>query len=714
VGNKLPGAMIDVLAPNKGLTLDSQYRIQIFPDPVGGLDVGASGLFVKSGGILSGMIGAGQVLGTHVGFDDDDVPNTSTVVGASVKDALDNIDLAAGGYLKHDGSVPMSGDLAMAGFKVTGMGSGTNPNDAVNLQQLQDAVALGLRWRYPTAYAGVGVANGALKPTFMRATQTLYFSANVVPPQTLVLGGATITFIAGPTVPGDNQCQVGGTAAITAANLVAAINSATDLIDPPNAVQLGNAVYAIREQTGTGQTVHLVWLNDDAPGRTPTDANTRVCTTSSPNIQLVNQDPGSGNFVFNGAYDTVLDGATVQARYENAIYQLNLDVGDWELIFANPGSGYFGHVIGDGGGIQNAGTDDTLYIEGDGVTMQTTSSFFLGPKITIAHRDASGSVLPYHAEESIILNQAYSSVGTGIGDEQKDYNQAADVLLGDLKGSALRNILVNGSFIYDPAGGGPYVASGTTVPCMPGWAMRDNDGSGMNSASVTFAAVVPIVGANNARVNVTALGGGVKVMDFYQPVISPELYSGRKVSARFSVRANSGVQVYIKTSAGDTLGDTHSGGGADEVLTVTTTLASPETTLEIGLRFTAMDNVYVDACTAVIGAGFTDLDFIAREAVDDRHAIASMYQNIPWENVVWVAGNNGGSLSLQYAIPFWRTVVVGDISTALSADPPGDTVVGFGGGGVNENGCTISFTSVIGYAALATLIGTTTIDARPT
>jgi len=250
--------MVDLLAPNEGLSLDSQYRLIVDIDPAGGLDTGVTGLFIKNSGIVSSMIGASQVIGSHVGFVDDDVPNTSAIPGATVKDALDDIDTTFGTFLKHDGSLAMTGDLAMGGFKVTGMGSGTSPSDAVTLQQLQDAVALGIRWRYPTAYAGVGVAGGALKPSYMRASQTLHFTANVTPPKVLVIGGATITFIAGATVPGDNQCRVGGTANITAANLVAAINSATDLIDPPNAIQLGNAVYAIREQTGAGQTVHLV------------------------------------------------------------------------------------------------------------------------------------------------------------------------------------------------------------------------------------------------------------------------------------------------------------------------------------------------------------------------------------------------------------------------------------------------------------------------
>jgi hypothetical protein len=203
-------------------------------------------------------------------------------------------------------------------------------------------------------------------------------------------------------------------------------------------------------------------------------------------------------------------------------------------------------------------------------------------------------------------------------------------------------------------------------------------------------------------------------MEFYQPVISPELYSGRKVSVRMSVRASSNVQLFIKTSAGDTPGTIHSGGGTEEILTATTTLATPETTLEFLLRFTALDTVYVDACTAIVGAGFTDLPFLARDMISDRHAIASMWQRIQWEWMVWAVGLQGGSLSLQPSITPYRTIVAGDITPVLFADPPGDTTITIGPW-VSEDGFTFQFNSAaVGYAVNDLLTGDAIIDIRPT
>jgi hypothetical protein len=235
----------------------------------------------------------------------------------------------------------------------------------------------------------------------------------------------------------------------------------------------------------------------------------------------------------------------------------------------------------------------------------------------------------------------------------------------------------------------------------------------MNTATVSWtgAGPGPIVGSEYAQVDVSALAGAVKVMDFYQPVISPELYSGRKVSVRFAVLANSGVQAYIKTSAGDTLGDIHSGGGGFEILTVTTTLAAVETTLEFGLRYTSVDTTYVDAVTAIVGAGFTDLPFLAKDEIEDRHMIAAMYQAILWRHYVWVAGNPGGNVTLPAAIPLISAAAAVDL-TNLSADPPGDTVATLVD--QNENGITFGLNSVIGYAAGNVVAGFATIDARPT
>ena len=56
--------------------------------------------------------------------------------------AIDTSKLAEGvDFLKRDGSVDITGDLNLAGFKITGAGDGTNPTDLVNLSQLEAAAS---------------------------------------------------------------------------------------------------------------------------------------------------------------------------------------------------------------------------------------------------------------------------------------------------------------------------------------------------------------------------------------------------------------------------------------------------------------------------------------------------------------------------------------------------------------------------------------------
>ena len=672
--SRIKAGQTDLLASSPGLTRDVQGRYRVEIAPTGGLQISGTGVGIKNLGVTSPMLAAGSVLAAHVGFNDTAIPNTSAAPGATIKDALDGLAGVSADYVRHDGTVPMTGNLDLGGFKATGMAAGVAPSDAVTLLQMQNAIVLGTRWLYNTSYAGISSIHGALRNGFIRATQTIRLIANPVAGNVLTINGATITFVNSPPPPAVNQCEIGISAAVTAANLVTAIHAA---IAPTAAhgTPLGTAVRAIRETTGTGQTVHLVWLDDDLPGRIPTDAHAYGCATNNPAaITFVNYDVGGGLAVFYGAYNSLMDGATINARYENAVYNWNNDVPAWTLIYANPGSGFFAKVTGDLGGIQNAGADDTLYVEGDGLTIKTTSSFAPGPKVTIEHRDASALAAPFHSEASVKTLSAYSNVGTGIGNTQAQFNGAVDVLIGDLRDVAWRNVLVNASFLDDPVAGSPYGVSGTTVPCMPGWALQDVGLGGLNIAAATWDAVGPaggpLIGTHCARVNVTQLNEPVdKEIRFYQPIIGPEVFAGRKVSFRIAVHASSNVKAYIESSAGIVVGTMHSGGGGWEVLYITTTLAAPETLLRVGIKMTALDTVYVDVATLVVGGGFTALPFIAREEVDDRQLIASMYHKVELSDMLWGAPV-GGTAYLSHVFPNTMVAVPG-AATAILAQPGG-------------------------------------------
>lgn len=706
------GTQLDAFPTGSGVkrTTTRQYELQVAP--AGSLEIGGAGLDIKAGGVTSSKLAVSCVLGANVGFNDANVPNTSGVVGVSVRDALNTVNAGLGLYLKLDGTTPMTGNLNIANHRLIGLAAGTGPNDAVNLKQMQDAVALNIYWLHTCAYAGIGTANGALRPTFVRASQSVYISANPIPGNVISFDGASIQFTAG--APGPNQCQVGGSPAVTASNLVVAINNATALTGT-HATQLQTAVYAIRELSGSGQTVHVVWKDDDKPGRTPTTANGLLCSTSATGISFLTKDPSTANGAFYGAYDVITGGAMAQARQENAIYQFNEDTANWDMTYANPGTGYFSKLTGDLGGTQLAGTDTNLLVEGDTRAIKTTSWFGGGPRLTIEHKDASAEVLAYHSDTSIVLKTAYPEVGTLLNDKQDDFNGSVDVIVGNLKSSALRNALVNGAFIADPVVGSPYAVAGASIPCMPGWAGR---GNGAGSASVDWDAVGPAggpyIGLYDAKLAVVA---GAGTVDFYQPILDPVMYSGKKIMFRAMVYGSvpAGARAYVKSSAGVILGTALGAAGSWQELTVSTTLANPESLIEVGIRFGVTGTYYVDACTCVMGAAFASIPFIAKEFIDDMRSIAALYQVIPWAAQVWA--NIGIGIPFDLGVSFTTRMCpnpLATVSAAITSDPEGGSAIGILSS--TEDGCVIRVTSAnpAGYPIIGSYLGTVTVDARPT
>lgn len=702
------GTQLDAFPSGSGVkrTLARQYEVQVAP--AGSLEIGGAGLDIKAGGVTSSKLAVGCVLGANVGFNDANVPNTSGIVGVSVRDAFNTVNASFGAYLKLDGTTPMVGNLNMANHRLIGMAAGTGPNDAVNLKQMQDAVALNIYWLHTCAYAGIGTANGALRPTFVRASQSVYISANPIAGNVISFDGASIQFVAG--FPGANQCQIGGSPAVTASNLAVAINNATALTGT-HATQLQTAVYAIRELSGSGQTIHIVWKDDDKPGRTPTTANGLLCSTSATGISFLTKDPSTANGAFYGAYDVITGGAMAQARQENAIYQFNEDTANWDMTYANPGTGYFSKLTGDIGGTQLAGTDTNLLVEGDTRAIKTTSWFGGGPRLLIEHKDASAETLAYHSETSVVLKSAYPEVGTLLNDRQDDFNGAADVIVGNLKSSALRNALVNGAFIADPVGGSPYaLGPGGNIPCMPGWAARDNAGAGA-SISLDGGLPGPYIGLYDAKIVVAP---GVSTVDFYQPILDPVMYSGKKIMFRAMVYGTvpAGARAYVKSSAGVLLGTALGAAGSWQELTVSTTLADPESLIEVGIRFGVSATYYVDACTCVMGAAFASIPFIARDFIDDDRAISAMYQVINNSQTVWTII---GPATAWFTVPFATRTLPGAVVTPVFL-PGGDP---FGGSFIalvsnDENSALVSITRAAGFPAVGNYQFSCTVDARPT
>jgi hypothetical protein len=276
---------------------------------------------------------------------------------------------------------------------------------------------------------------------------------------------------------------------------------------------------------------------------------------------------------------------------------------------------------------------------------------------------------------------------------------------GSGSGGGLQNLLINGTFLYDPDSvnvshecgvgfGGPppggWLPGAPDVqPQMPGWVLRDNGTGGNNANSWIITPPGPpdaIIGPNIGEIDVLVLNPG-ETFDFYQPVhpsyqysSRPELYSGNDVSFRIVVWAtNAGIRAFIRSDAGVVLGTTHTGGGSWQILQVQTTLDSTSI-FEVGIRLTSVDTVYVDAATCVPGAIISDLPFIAKPLLDDLLAISSMLCHIQYEFTIWALPFGGGPTQFLWTTSYPVTLRdypyldIGGVpmpTPALGPPPPG-------------------------------------------
>lgn len=733
MSKKLKGSQVDIFALGGSMDRDSteQYLLRLAVS--GGLEVVTNGLQVKSNGILSSMIAAGAILGPHVGFNSNDIPDASTFGGPKIKDSLNTAYNDITARLRRDGTAPMTGNLNMGGNRITAMADGTGITDAVTLQQMQNYVALGMRWLYPCAYAGVGVVPPAygclLAGGKVRASQSIKMTAVPANNNTITFDGALITF---STTAGPNKCViVGGDIPSTVNNLVNAINSCTSPVTSLG-VALNTVAYAIREETA-GTVVHIVWRGHDG---TPTTANGLPCATTAVGITFANTDPATSGGRFYGAYNSSQDGGTIQGRRDNGVYMYDADAGNWTLIFANPGSNFFTTASGDAGAGQvNAGLNGNLFIAG-GTGINTVSAVSVTPpgaKITINHGDLGVNTSQFHSEESIKLNTPYYQLGTGTSSHQNDFNAAVDAGIGDARDTALRNVLVNGSFIADPsdpsfAGHSFTGGTGTALACMPGWAIRD-DGTGGNLATVTLktsgggGTVTPRIGTYLAEVDVTALSGSVKVVYFYQRIIGGEQYKGQKVTFRASVYApaNTTPRLFVQdsTMASPAVGPAHTTTAGWEDLYVNTTIGSTATWIRVGMATnpaspTQTGTYCIDACSCVFGAQYTNMAFMPRPELEDIQLVHSLYQKIYWSQHVWNAGSPGGEVTLTFGTSMFYTPTAGDITINVTTDPPTDTVAALDAASLSEHGCHFNLSSVINYAANNVVKGNLIVDMRPT
>jgi hypothetical protein len=302
----IDGSMLDdIFGPSAPFSRDANERFL--------LDVDGSTLQIASGTLEVGVIGGtniapGAIDGTKLSILSEDVPHFSPNVAATdVKDALEEVALGYISRLPLAGGA-MSGEIDMGSFKITRVGPAIGDQDALSLEAGRDLVRAGYFYRAPVGYAGVGNPNGALKTTWIRATASLYFTAQPSPGDTIDINGVTLEFQPGS---GPNIIQIGGDVPTTVANAVSEINANTSITS--DLIPLNTNVFAIRG-SGDQTVLHLVVLNEDPPN-TPEDGNDKTLVVTSVAI-----DPRG----FEGGSGTLEDGTIAPDLFTNVNYSYDL------------------------------------------------------------------------------------------------------------------------------------------------------------------------------------------------------------------------------------------------------------------------------------------------------------------------------------------------------------------------------------------------------
>jgi len=260
----------------------------------------------------------------------------------------------------------MGGNIAMGTNKVTGMGTGTNPSDAVTLQQLNDAVISGGTVKEVVLGAAqLSNSQGIL------AAMALFFANQPVSGDTISITDGTTTRTYGAATGGDVQFSIGATVWDTMQNFASAVNgdgsaawgaTATQELDEINTsgvvmiyadASTAAAQYPLRIY-GTFTTQANLQLVEYSDGTTPNydyANNTSSTATTS--------DPGNGRVGIQRQAASLIDGEIHYVRIQDILYSWDDSDNVWQQM---SGAGTVPDATSaSGGGIKGKVTADEDY-----------------------------------------------------------------------------------------------------------------------------------------------------------------------------------------------------------------------------------------------------------------------------------------------------------------------------------------------------------------
>lgn len=373
----IDASMLDEIFPaSMPFSRDANERFLLDVD---GLTLLVTGGILEVGLVDTTNIAPGAIGPTEISITSVDVPHSSPNIAATdVHDSLEEVALGYISRLPLAGGV-MSGIIDMAGNKVTDLPLASAEADAMSLASGRILVREGYFYRAPVGYAGVGTAQGALQPGWIRATASIYVESIPAPGDTLVINGVTLTFqpIAGP-----NIIEIGVDEATTALNAVSEINANTTLTLDGTA--LNTNVFALAD-SGDGTAFHLVVLNEDPPN-TAEDGNLKPLTALSSALRIRSFEGGLGSVTL------VEDGMLVPDLLTNRlfIYDLMDPLDPWKDVAGGGGAVDASNVWYTGPPIPNVDPTTPDHLQNILISLNTVLGSGLPPALHAGSHESSG------------------------------------------------------------------------------------------------------------------------------------------------------------------------------------------------------------------------------------------------------------------------------------------------------------------------------------
>lgn len=264
------------------------------------------------------------------------------------------------------GSLTMNGDIAMGANNVTGMADAINPQDAVTLSQLQEAIISGGTIKEMLlCYVQLDDTQGIL------AAMGLFFANQPVSGDTITITDGTTTRTYGAAAGGDVQFSIGASVAATMQNFASAVAgdgsaawgalftteldeinaSGVVVIYPDTSTAAAQHPLRIYGTFGTQADLQLVEYSD---GTTP-DKDYSSNTSSTATVG----DPGSGRVGIQRQAAALTDGEIHYSRCNDVLYAWDDSDNVWQQM---SGAGSVPTATSaSGGGIQGKVTADEDY-----------------------------------------------------------------------------------------------------------------------------------------------------------------------------------------------------------------------------------------------------------------------------------------------------------------------------------------------------------------